>query len=219
MARRRLLTLALLLPLTPGLKREQTRIFEGVFGVFDDSLPDGWGRLLTDRYFRAKGRAPETLTALERLAFVGSRGPGALCYGPAGEPDDAQDAALDLAAVAQQAERIASGSPEEALPALQAAGVSSSGSRPKVSVAFNPKTNTIMAAAETPLPGFEHWIVKFRAKEDPEDSGAVEEAYAEMARSAGVVVPPTRLVETKGVGFSGCGASTSGAGPGSTPTR
>lgn len=23
--------------------------FEGLFGVFDDSLPEGWGHLLTDR--------------------------------------------------------------------------------------------------------------------------------------------------------------------------
>ena len=185
------------LPLSPGLKREQTLIFDGLFGAFDDSLPDGWGRLLTDRYFRAKGRAPETLTVLERLAFVGDRGAGALCYEPADSRGGGGEMAVDLGAVARQAERIVSGSPEEALPALRAAGGSSSGSRPKVFVAYNPVTNEMVSEGAATRPEFEHWIVKFRAKGDPDDSGEIEEAYAEMARSAGIVLPPTRLFETR----------------------
>ena len=70
------------------------------FGMFEDSLPDGWGRRLVDVMFRKrKGRLP---TVLERLACVGSTGMGALAY----EPEDSpalQYTEFDLAAVASDA--------------------------------------------------------------------------------------------------------------------
>ena len=62
-----------------------TDVFEGLHGIFNDSLPDGWGRLLIDRRARQLGIEPSTLTPLDRLACVGSNGIGALCYAPATE--------------------------------------------------------------------------------------------------------------------------------------
>ena len=46
--------------------------FEGLFGVFADSLPDHWGRLLLDRLLRAHKQNPDELTVLDRLAIVGT---------------------------------------------------------------------------------------------------------------------------------------------------
>ncbi|MBA3602775.1 MAG: HipA N-terminal domain-containing protein [Parachlamydiaceae bacterium] len=37
------------LPLKPGIQSCTDFCFDGLFGVFNDSLPDGWGRLLLDR--------------------------------------------------------------------------------------------------------------------------------------------------------------------------
>ena len=37
------------LPLTDKVYLPKTDVFEGLFGIFADSLPDGWGRLLVDR--------------------------------------------------------------------------------------------------------------------------------------------------------------------------
>ncbi|GHV42440.1 hypothetical protein FACS1894187_24680 [Synergistales bacterium] len=39
------------LPLQKGVFIAKQTPFEGNFGVFNDSLPDGWGRLLIDRLF------------------------------------------------------------------------------------------------------------------------------------------------------------------------
>ena len=39
------------LPPTPGLHEHTDRRFGPLFGLFDDSLPDGWGLLLMDRFF------------------------------------------------------------------------------------------------------------------------------------------------------------------------
>jgi len=55
----------------------------GLFGVFDDSMPDGWGRLLTDRLLRQRGIDPYSIGTLTRLSIVGSSGMGALEYEPA----------------------------------------------------------------------------------------------------------------------------------------
>lgn len=192
------------LPLTPGLKREDTLIFEGLFGIFDDSIPDGWGLLLMDRFFRSKGRAPETLSPLDRLSYVGDHGIGLLQYHPVIEGVAAPaDGIVDLPVIARQAERIVAGSPEVALPALYAGGGSFGGSRPKVFAAYNPASGQISSDIIDPGPGFEQWLVKFRAKDDSEDAGCVEEAYAQMAGAAGVEMPPTKIFSTSAGRFFG----------------
>lgn len=68
------------LPLQNGLQVLDKEPFEGLAGVFNDSLSDGWGRLLFDRLVRSKNILPESLSPLDRLAYVGSMGMGALIY-------------------------------------------------------------------------------------------------------------------------------------------
>src|SRR5437870_10969818 len=59
------------LPLKPGVIVCDTPLFEGIFGVFNDSLPDGWGRLLLDRKLTRAGQHASELTPLDRLLYVG----------------------------------------------------------------------------------------------------------------------------------------------------
>ena len=40
-----------------GLLQADYQPFDGIFGVFNDSLPDGWGRLLLDRTLLSKGKS------------------------------------------------------------------------------------------------------------------------------------------------------------------
>ena len=56
--------------------------FDGLFGVFADSLPDNWGRLLLNRLLRAHKQNPDRLTVLDRLEIVGKSGMGAITYHP-----------------------------------------------------------------------------------------------------------------------------------------
>ncbi|MGN8761820.1 HipA N-terminal domain-containing protein [Oribacterium sp. HCP3S3_B9] len=56
--------------------------FDGLFGVFADSLPDNWGRLLLNRLLRAHQQNTDELTVIDRLAIVGKSGMGALTYYP-----------------------------------------------------------------------------------------------------------------------------------------
>ena len=71
------------------------------FGLFDDSLPDGWGRRIVDKMFmKHDGRLP---TIAERLMCVGRSGKGALVYEPADEEAEAASEVFDLAALAEEA--------------------------------------------------------------------------------------------------------------------
>lgn len=183
------------LPVQPGVFEHREREFGDVFGVFNDSLPDGWGLLLMDREFRKRGHDPAALSVLDRLAYIGTRGMGALTYHPPAAPDAEGEFLIDLDELAHQAERVLEGSAEEILPALRIAGGSPGGARPKVLVGVGEDGRLISGTSDLPE-GYRHFIVKFPAREDLPDIGAVEAAYALMAREAGIDVPTTRLFET-----------------------
>jgi len=184
------------LPVRPGVFEHREREFGDAFGVFNDSLPDGWGLLLMDREFRKRGHDPAALSVLDRLAYIGTRGMGALTYHPPAATDDEGELLIDLDELARQAERVLEGSAEEILPALRIAGGSPGGARPKVLVGVGEDGHMISGASDLPE-GYRHFIIKFPAGEDVRDIGAVEAAYALMAREAGIEVPTTRLFETK----------------------
>lgn len=60
-----------MLPLKPGVQEDGKRTFDGLFGVFNDSLPDGWGCLLLDRKLRQRGLTYAQITPLTRLSLIG----------------------------------------------------------------------------------------------------------------------------------------------------
>ena len=192
------------LPFEPGLFEHRDREFGPLPGVFDDSLPDGWGLLLMDRHFRSLGRNLAEISPLDRLAWLGTRTMGALTYHPPASRDDSDASVFDLHDLARQSQEILAGSAVDVLPQLLKAGGSPGGARPKVLVGYNPDTGAVISGEDDLPEGFEHWIVKFMAKEDSPDAGAVEYAYSLMARQAGIDMPPTRLFETaKGEHFFG----------------
>ena len=97
------------LPLKAGLHRCDDSTFEGLWGVFNDSLPDGWGRLLMDRHLIKLGVNPNTLTPLDRLTYVGTHAMGALSYEPEVEVEHLPEKIV-LDELAEYAEEILEGS-------------------------------------------------------------------------------------------------------------
>lgn len=181
------------LPTRAGLVEHRDHEFGDLPGAFADSLPDGWGLLPMDRHLRRQGKNPATFTALDRLSYLGRRTMGALTYHPPAHPDQ-DPLVLDLARLAEAARKVLSGHRAAVLPELLRAGGSPGGARPKVLVGVNGEH---MLSGDDDLPeGFEHWLVKFNAKEDGNDGGRVELAYAHMAAEAGITMPPVRLFET-----------------------
>lgn len=151
--------------------------FEGLFGVFSDSLPDGWGRLLVDRLLLKNKINPEETDSINRLAIVGKTGMGALVYQPETNLEtSASDLSLDEIAI--ECEKIFESRQSDSLDKLFQMGGSSGGARPKI---FYQMEN-------------DEWIVKFPSSIDHKNIGEQEYRYAQCARKCGIAMPETRLL-------------------------
>ena len=169
-------------------------VFGGLHGAFSDSLPDGWGLLLMDREFKRRcDWSPHAITPLDRLAYIGSRAMGALEYAPAHTQEPTANA-IDLGQLAQSAEQVMQGQEGDVLRQLRIQGGSPGGARPKVTVARSAASALCLSGFQALPEGYTHWIVKFRAPEDPRDMGRIERAYADMAGIAGIAMPRTDLM-------------------------
>jgi len=184
-----------LLPLKPGAQTPQPgNPWNGLFGVFNDSLPDGWGLLLMDRHLQSLGVEVQYLSPLDRLAYIGNRGMGALSYKPAKSMGKA-GFDIDLGEIAASAISIYDGQISECLAEMAQAGGSPGGARPKVLVHVK-GDHLISGDGEVPE-GYTPWVVKFFSAADGAETGRIEYAYSLMAKAAGIIMPETRLFEDK----------------------
>lgn len=191
------------LPLKAGVFTTPDMIFDGLYGVFNDSLPDGWGRLLLERAVERHGIRRGQLNVLDRLTFVGRNGMGALSYEPDRSLDAGGGAPLALDRLAEESAMVLAGESEEVFEELLRLNGSSAGARPKIVAQVSANKSKIVHGDAALKPGFEHWIIKFASSLDPRDMGPIEYAYNLMAKEAGVDVPETYLFRTRKRGYFG----------------
>ena len=193
------------LKLGPDVRFAPRTPFGGLFGVFADSLPDGWGRLLLDRKIRALGGDPGSLTPIDRLAFVGSRGMGALVYLPEERVGADGENGFDIDKLASSAAAIHAGASGDAgttrdIELLLGANGGSAGARPKILALRDPRTGAFtLDTGVANTEGKEAFLIKFKTREDSDDIGRTEHAIALTAQAAGIAFPETRTI----VGASG----------------
>lgn len=168
------------LPLEKKVFVPSESCFDGLFGVFADSLPDNWGRLLLSRLLKKRNISMDSISVLDRLAIVGSSGMGALEYRPEMSiaPKTDED---DLDELAEQCRRILNTEYSDKLDELFYLGGSSGGARPKVL---------------TEIDGTD-WIIKFPAHVDSKDAGKMEYDYSVCAKACGILMPETKLFLSK----------------------
>lgn len=150
--------------------------FDGLFGVFADSLPDGWGRFLVDRLMRQKHLNPAAVGNLNRLAIVGNSGMGALSYKPDIQLNSISPV-MGLDQIAEECENLLKTEYSPNLDLLFQLGGSSSGARPKIL---------------TEIDG-EEWLIKFPSYDDRKDIGKQEYAYSLCAKECGIEMTETAL--------------------------
>ncbi|MDA0772336.1 MAG: type II toxin-antitoxin system HipA family toxin [Cyanobacteria bacterium] len=185
------------LPARAGVQSHNDYIFEGLFGVFNDSLPDAWGKLLLDRRLRSQNVQPENLTVLDRLAYVGSFAMGCLSYEPDYTDYAIPNQCIDIETVARESLLTLEGNVETAIYDLLSLNASAGGARPKIAVGISPdKQNLIHGSIVLPN-DYEHWLIKFPALNDREDIGKIEYEYSLMAKAAGIEMPETYLFNKK----------------------
>ena len=164
------------LPLGNGVKISKRDPFDGLFGIFADSLPDGWGRLLVDRMLRKEGEEPDRVSAFSRLSIVGASGMGALEYRPVYELKT-ETMITDMDRLSEECAKILRSEESDDLDTLFAMGGSSGGARPKVFLNIEG----------------EDWIIKFPSSSDQKDAGFMEYKYNLCASKCGIDVPEARL--------------------------
>lgn len=170
--------------------------FNGIFGVFDDSLPDGWGMLLLNRSLEKEGLSLNDINILDQLAYIGETGKGALIYRPAIIAPQKFYDSIDLDLLQTAMDEVYYGSSTEVIEELMSLGGSSGGARPKANVGYNPKTNELIHGYNTLPNGFSHWIIKFPNSEDPKDIANIEYAYYKMAQGAEITMSECKLLES-----------------------
>lgn len=164
------------LPLKDQVFVPKKDYFDGLFGVFADSLPDNWGKLLLSRLLRANGKNPDKLTVLERLAIVGKSGMGALTYYPEKEIKE-KSGNINLDELAEQCQKILNTEYSDKLDELYRLGGTSGGARPKIMTTING----------------EEWIIKFPAHIDGKNAGKMEYDYSCCAKQCGITMSETKL--------------------------
>ncbi len=184
------------LPLKLGVTGCEDKIFEGLFGIFNDSLPDGWGRLLLDRKLISLGINPGMLTPLDRLAYVGRRGMGALFYEPEISDSSFIKIQKDLDLISTECLEFQDNEDDRYVDELLVMNGSSAGARPKILVSLQ-KNDQFSITNNDLLQRHDDWIIKFSSSLDPKDSGSIEYAYHLMAVEAGLNVPEAKLFKSK----------------------
>ncbi len=184
------------LPLRKGLHQRDGLGSARLLGLFEDSLPDRWGSKIMAEWFRKHGVPEHAITPLAQLAYVGSRGMGALTYEPAQPITETDHEPFSLGRLFEASEVAERGGPID-LNVLAPAGSPAGGARPKALIAMAADGRGLVVAGDGTIPpGYDAWLVKFSGPRAPH-AGSMEQAYALMARAAGIEVPETRLLLTE----------------------
>lgn len=164
------------LPLRADLFEADYLPFQGNFGVFEDSMPGGYGEYVLQKELEKRGINYKALNPLQRLSIVGSSGMGALCYIPDNKITMPRES-VDLDEVQQSALDVLSGKTDENAGRLYVDSGNSGGVCPKMLLQDEGR----------------NWLVKFRHTYDPIASGVIEFMYNQAAKEAGITVPRFKL--------------------------
>jgi serine/threonine-protein kinase HipA len=183
-----------------------TRSFYGLPGLLADSLPDRFGNALIDEYLGRRGMPAASVTALQRLLYVGRRAMGALEFEPAMADRDRPESAipLEMGHLVEDARRALRGDFPEIAQDIIDAGSSAGGTRAKAVIGWHPATGEVVSGQFELPSGFEHWLLKFDGVGDDGRLGSsagfgrIEYAHYLMAREAGISMSECRLLEEGG---------------------
>ena len=135
---------------TRAIFGEAERIYQKLPSFIADSLPDAWGNMLFEQWRKDNRISERNVTSIEKLAFIGKRGMGALEFVPEIKRGSLTSE-IDIKALADLAEKIAIERenvkilPDESftLQSLIAVGTSAGGRQPKGIIAINRNTGVI----------------------------------------------------------------------------
>lgn len=182
-----------------------TETFKGLPPMIADSLPDVFGNIIFKAWLEALDKDFEKITVLKQLAYVGSRGMGALEYKPnvkinKGSTIDLDDIIKVLTKVLDQKQHISGDRLDtKALFNVFKIGSSAGGARPKILVAEHKETKKIIPGDMVYSEEYNHYLIKLNIPEEPYDYSReiVEYCYYLTATELGIKMMPSHLVDGK----------------------
>ena len=176
--------------------------FKGIPPQFADSLPDMFGSIIFKAWLDSK--AQNEITVLEQLAYVGSRGMGAIEYSPSvklqenttidlNEVIDVLKEVLDLKKTTAQ-KNISS----QALINIFKIGTSAGGARPKILISEEKETGKIIPGDLEYSDKYKHYLVKLAIDEEIQyPREIVEFCYYQIIKKIGIRMMESKLIEDK----------------------
>jgi len=201
----------------PAPQDDPNGTFHGLPPFIADSLPGSFGNQVVNAYLAHHSIDPAVVSSLDRLAYLGDRGMGALEFRPATPfTGEFASTALNLRELVDGARQVISGhlrtdpASLNAIHRLIEVGISGGGARAKALVLYNPDTKEIRPdLGRAPDPGFRHVVLKLDGMESMPgiDTGSArtgagygrrEYAYHLMAVHAGINMTTCELIEENG---------------------
>jgi serine/threonine-protein kinase HipA len=194
-------------------RNSETDTFKGLPGLLADALPDRYGNQLINLWLAQQGKLPNSINPVEMLCFTGKRGMGALEFVPATLQETKRSFTIELDGLVDIAQRMLQNresfttnlkvDEEKAVLEILQIGTSAGGARPKAVIAYNEKTGEVRSGQTVAPKGFEHWLIKLDGVSDVQlgeskGYGRVEMAYYNMAKSCGIEMMPSKLLEENG---------------------
>lgn len=182
---------------------DSDKLFGGLPSFIADSLPDHWGNRVFNEWAKAHGISTRSLSALDRLAYIGRRGMGALEFLPPAAEDLEQPFKVEIAELYRLAQSALTEArnfkaelhPDLMIESLFKVGTSAGGRRPKAIININLETNECYSGqVAAPMQGFVPMIIKFD-EHSSVPTTRIEYSYYLMAKEAGLQMMPSYLVE------------------------
>ena len=178
--------------------------FRGLPPMIADSLPDMFGNIVFKEWLEASNKSFSSISPLEQLTYVGSRGMGALEFMPNKQlPFNASINLQEITEVVKKVMEVKTavsekGLSDTALLTIFKIGTSAGGVRPKILVSENKENGILIPGDLVVSDDYNHYLIKLAVDENQGYSKEkVEYVYYQLATQIGIEMMPSKLIADK----------------------
>lgn len=183
----------------PFLGETDRDVFSGLPAFIADSLPGGWGNAVYNAWVAEHHLSSRQITPIDKLAFIGSRGMGALEFEPAIPIDENKDIALNdlylrAKEILQNREQVTANTSQLNMDVLYEVGTSAGGNHAKAVIAINKETGEIRSGQIDLSEDYTYYLLKFEEYEHYPLT-RIEMAYYDMAKLCSIHMMSSQLID------------------------
>ena len=183
----------------PFLGETDRDFFSGLPAFIADSLPGGWGNAVYNAWVAEHHLSSRQITPVDKLAFIGKRGMGALEFEPAVPIEENKDIALDdlylrAKEILESREKVSANTQHLNMDVLYEVGTSAGGNHAKAVIAINKETGEIRSGQISLSEKYTYYLMKFEEHEHYPLT-RIEMAYYDMAQLCSIRMMPSQLID------------------------